>query len=42
MNYYDEFARNIKTFNFKVNEEIKPVNIINSPLAASHEHNGNN
>lgn len=28
MNYYDEFARNMKTFNFKVNEEIKPFNII--------------
>lgn len=42
MNYYDEFTRSIKTFNFIVNEEIKPFNTINGPLAAWYKHNGNN
>lgn len=42
MNYYDEFTRSIKTFNFIVNEEIKPFNTINGPLVAWYKHNGNN
>lgn len=42
MNYYDEFMRSIKTFNFIVNEEIKPFNTYNGPLAAWYKHNGNN